>query len=245
MYEGFILLRTDNKYIKDFFKKLYKDIPILININTVDDIKDLLESSIMTAILDAECKDYDNYFNIFNKCGVSTISIGEGKDLMYPFIEEEILKKIENAKVYITETRKFNLNDKLSGVRNFIKRFNYNRKSNKEIYEEFLKNTKIRKISKKKFIKTIKINFNKNVKKLKLKDKLEKIKNFNKEKKLERKKVKGDISKKALEKKKSKKKNLVNSTELLTEERVDRELDVKSEEIDPTLKNISVMILKM
>lgn len=138
MYKGFLILRTDNEAVKDFFKNLFKEIPILININENDDVKSLLKCSIKTVILDSSCEDYKKLYDFFTKRGVCVTSIGNDKDIKWPFDEDEILSKIEKTKIYFPEKKSsFNLNFK--GFKDFLVK---NDKRKKEIDKEIIKKSK-------------------------------------------------------------------------------------------------------
>jgi len=143
MYRGFILLRTDNKKIKDFFEDIFKDIPILIKINENVNVKELLESSIKAVLLDADCKDSERLFNEFSKRDVGIISIGKDADMKWPFNKEDILKIIEKTEVYIPEIKKFNIKLNLSEVISSLKKKSLDRKKiNEEIIKKYLESNK-------------------------------------------------------------------------------------------------------
>lgn len=145
MHKGFLILRTDNEVIKDFFKNLFKETLVLININENDDVKSLLECSIKTVILDSGCEDYKKLYDFFNKIGVCVISIGNDKDIKWPFDEDEILSKIEKTKVYFPE-KKSSLNLNFKGFRDFLLK---NDKRKKETDKEIIIKSKKHRFKKK------------------------------------------------------------------------------------------------
>lgn len=138
MYKVFLILRTDNEAVKDFFKNLFKETLVLININKNDDLKSLLECSIKTVILDSSCEDYKKLYDFFTNSGVCVISIGNDKDIKWPFDEDEILSKIEKTKVYFPE-KKSSFNLKFNNFKDFLFK-NYKRK--KETDKEIIKKSK-------------------------------------------------------------------------------------------------------
>jgi cellulose biosynthesis protein BcsQ len=138
MYKVFLILRTDNEAVKDFFKNLFKETLVLININKNDDLKSLLECFIKTVILDSSCEDYKKLYDFFTKSGVCVISIGNDKDIKWPFDEDEILSKIEKTKVYFPE-KKSSFNLKFNNFKDFLFK-NYKRK--KETDKEIIKKSK-------------------------------------------------------------------------------------------------------
>lgn len=257
IYRGFILLRTDNKKIKDFFEDIFKDIPILIKINKNVNVKELLESSIKAVLLDADCKDSERLFNIFSNSGVGVIQIGKDADMKWPFNKEEILEIIEKTEVYIPEIKKFNIKLNLSEAISSLKKKSLDRKKiNEEIIKKYLESNKSVKDDDKKSLSNIlksklpnqliseKVDKDKEkeVKKSDLKTKVSGFFSPFKEKGLKRKKSKEAIVKEFLDENKKdskileKKEKVTVSTEKINSE---------PEKTDSKSKNMSILVLEI
>lgn len=257
MYKGFVLLRTDDKEIKDFFEDVFKDIPILIKMNANVNVKELLESSIKAVLLDADCKDSERLFNIFSNSGVGVISIGKDKDIVWPFNKDEILEIIEKTEVYIPEIKKFNIKLNLSETFVSLKKKNLDRKKiNEEIIKKYLESNKSVKDDDKKSLSNIlkskldnqliseKVyrDKEKEVKKSDLKTKVLGFFSSFKEKGLKRKKSKEGIVKEFLDENKKDIKVLeINEKVTIDTEKMNSE----PEEIDSKSENISILVLEI
>jgi len=113
VYGGLIAYNTDNKYIEDSINRIFDDNTNIIKLDKNYNLEVLLKNKIKSIILDQNCKNYNNFYDIFKKIGVPVVTIGRDGDLFYPFDADELLTVIEKQKLY-NPSEKESLKDKFA-----------------------------------------------------------------------------------------------------------------------------------